>query len=73
MSVFYLMQGNATVDPVEENNKAIARTELTNALSSITISDISSIKLISAALEGISSDSKQTTRDSAVIFLKIDL
>ena len=57
--------GNVTIDPVEMNNIAIARTELTNALSSITISDMSSMKLISAALDGISKDTTQTTRDSA--------
>ena len=50
----------------EQNYKALARTELTNALSSITISDISSVKLITAALDEISVDPTQTSRDSAV-------
>ncbi len=47
-------------------NKAIARIELVTALGALTVSDISSIKLISAALDGLSNDPAQTSRDSAV-------
>jgi hypothetical protein len=58
--------GNVTFNATEENYKAIARIELVTALGALTVSDISSIKLISAALDGLSNDPAQTSRDSAV-------
>jgi len=48
--------GNVTFNATEENYKAIARIELVTALGALTVSDISSIKLISAALDGLSND-----------------